>query len=203
MLKNITKYFLASAAGLLIAFWIMPQADRVEIVSWFDVNPAAEVYPVQTQHIFTAKMPKLIPKDVLRELECLTDNLYYEARGESYMGRVAVARVVMERMEDRRFPDTACEVVYEGARYSKEQSHKQRGRCQFSWLCDGNRLPDPDPDVWYENWLIAAKVYVNGEYTDVVPGALFFHAARINPRWNYRRLEQIGNHIFYTTRNKG
>jgi spore germination cell wall hydrolase CwlJ-like protein len=202
-MRTTIKYLSAAAVSLLLAFWLMPKADRIEIVSWFDLDPTVEVHPVTQPTVFATTMPKLIPNDVVAELECLTDNLYYEARGESYQGRVAVARVVMERMQDPRFPDTACEVVYQGARYSKEESHKQRGRCQFSWLCDGIRLKKPDPEVWYENWMIAARVYVNNEYQDVVPGALFFHATSVNPRWRYKRVGQIGNHIFYTTQNKG
>lgn len=52
------------------------------------------------------------------EIKCFADNLYYEARGEPIEGIVLVGEAVMSRMEDRRWPSTACKVVYQKKQFS-------------------------------------------------------------------------------------
>ena len=67
---------------------------------------------------------------IIESLLCIALNIYFEARSEDLQGKVAVGSVVMNRIAHERFPDTACEVVYQGG-------DKVRHRCQFSWFCDG------------------------------------------------------------------
>ena len=64
------------------------------------------------------------------DIECLALNVYFEARGEPFVGKLAVAHVVLNRMRDRRFPASACMVVKQGG-------DRVRHNCQFSWWCDG------------------------------------------------------------------
>ena len=77
---------------------------------------------------------------------CLALNTYHEAKNQSLVGQIATAQVVMNRVEDNRFPNTICEVViFDGSknivlRPSWEDPKKEypiRHRCQFSWYCDG------------------------------------------------------------------
>ena len=75
------------------------------------------------------------------EVTCLAENMYYEARNQSFAGQLAVSNVVMNRVADDRYPDTICEVVKQGpVRPSWKGTGEMipvRNRCQFSWWCDG------------------------------------------------------------------
>ena len=63
------------------------------------------------------------------ERRCLAEAIYFESRGEPLEGQVAVAEVVLNRVDDRQFPQTVCGVTNQGA-------GSGRG-CQFSYACDG------------------------------------------------------------------
>lgn len=134
----------------------------------------------------------------VRQLQCLADNIYYEAKGESDLGKIAVARVVMNRVE-AGFEKDPCAVIYQGAPGGKVRAADRRGGCQFSWLCGGKTLANPNPDIWKRCYDIAVKVLVFGEYREVVRDALYFHANYVKhpapDRIQY--LAQIGNHKFY------
>ena len=134
-----------------------------------------------------------------KQLECIADNIYYEANSESRMGKIAIARVIMNRVNDPRFPDDPCAVVYDGAKYTKEKAHLQRGKCQFSWLCQGKKPQRPKLQDWLEALEIAVDVYVENKYTEIVPKSLFFHNAGASPKWKYRFDKKIGNHLFYSS----
>ena len=94
----------------------------------------------------------LIPTQVNAEtaIDCLAKNIYFEAKSESFVGQTAVALVVLNRVKDKRYPDSVCAVVYEGPTYESWKTRKipelsenervyypRRDRCQFSWYCDG------------------------------------------------------------------
>ena len=77
----------------------------------------------------------------IKSIECLALNMYHEARGQGSAGLLAVTSVVLNRVKDKRFPNTICEVIYEGP---MKESWKNKGtfypirsKCQFSWWCDG------------------------------------------------------------------
>ena len=75
---------------------------------------------------------------IAEALACMALNIYHEARNESTIGQVAVAQVVMNRVGDDGFPDTPCEVIYDGKHYTAKSGRRiNRDRCQFSWYCDG------------------------------------------------------------------
>ena len=89
---------------------------------------------------------------ILDELYCMSQNIYFEARHESMIGKIAVAHVVMNRIKDKNFPDTVCKVVKQGPKKESWKTKKdptlpdeervywpRRDRCQFSWYCDGHR----------------------------------------------------------------
>ena len=83
---------------------------------------------------------------------CLALNTYHEAKNQSTIGQIATAQVVMNRVEDDRFPNTVCEVVKQGpTRPSWEDPEKEypiRHRCQFSWYCDGKSDVPKNEKAW-------------------------------------------------------
>ena len=97
------------------------------------------VQPVGVASVNQTVIPKLSYKTIAMEAtkqhECLARNIYFEARNEPFAGQFAVAMVTLNRVYDKQFPNSICEVVYQGLHYSS--GHPKRDRCQFSWYCDG------------------------------------------------------------------
>ena len=133
------------------------------------------------------------------ELECLSKNVYFEAAVESTAGKLAVAHVTSNRVKSNKFPNTYCEVVYEGQHYAS--GHPKKDRCQFSWYCDGKHdVPYPGP-TWQKT-LELVKYYMEHKsmLKDITDGSTFYHADYINePRWAkfVKKTVQIDTHIFY------
>jgi hypothetical protein len=125
------------------------------------------------------------------EARCLALNIYHEARGEPFEGKLAVGHVVLNRVTDRSFPDSICEVVKDG------QEHK-RNKCQFSWWCDGRSDKADDGSAWRESLEIAGRI-MSGRSEDPTDGALWYHAETVEPAWrrDFISVGQIGRHIFY------
>ena len=131
------------------------------------------------------------------QLYCLAQNIYHEARGDSLAGRYAVADVVLNRVKDRRYPGTICEVVYQG----KQDSNGRMilNRCQFSWYCDGKSDDTPNADKWIEAQAIAYQIVKMGTFRGITEGATHYHATYVDPSWN-KRMDQIGRiglHLFF------
>ena len=131
-------------------------------------------------------------------LVCLALNIYHEARDQPFLGQVAVAQVVMNRVDDWRYPDTVCEVVQQGPTYSWATHYPVRHRCQFSWYCDGKSDKPRDKDAYDQATMIAHGVYY-GNLDDFVEGATHYHATYVYPEWaeTKTRTVQIDDHIFY------
>ena len=146
-------------------------------------------------------------------VECLTLNMYHEARNQGTAGLFAVSAVVLNRVNDSRFPNSICEVIKQGpTRESwKTRQHKNlpaekrkyypvRHKCQFSWWCDG-KSDTPHNQKKYEEILDLSKAILYNEisFVDITDGALFYHADHITPGWakTKQRTTEIGDHIFY------
>ena len=160
---------------------------------------------VKTQFtIFQGRKPT---QQEVKNLTCLTLNVFWEARAEPTMGKIAVARVTLNRLSDARYPTNMCAVVYQ----------QTKNVCQFSWACK-KELKDQNPYVRvslnaaeYKALVTSAAVAVHSiDYDhDITEGALFFHATYVSPKWKKKmrrvrvgRVDQgkIGNHIFYVHR---
>ena len=130
---------------------------------------------------------------------CLALNIYFEARGQPLVERIAVTQVVMHRTTHDNFPATPCAVIYDGP--LNQRGNPIRHRCQFSWWCDGlSDEPKYDSQQWAEAQSIAHGVYYNfSPSVDLVDGATHYHADYVAPRWSLRLtcIVQIGRHIFY------
>jgi N-acetylmuramoyl-L-alanine amidase len=129
---------------------------------------------------------------------CLALNVYHEARDQPFIGQVAVAQVVMNRVLDDRYPDDACEVVTQGPTYSWSNGFPVRHRCQFSWYCDGKSDKPRDEQAWEQARMVAYGVY-SGNLDDFVEGATHYHATYVQPEWAETKtpIVQIGDHVFY------
>ena len=129
------------------------------------------------------------------ELKCLATAIYFEARGESEKGQLAVAQVVLNRVKNPAYPNTICGVVYQNRNY--------RHGCQFSFACDGipDRITEPGP--WKAAQDLAAKVVndTSDMFLADIGTATHYHAVYVRPFWARRmkRTDKIGNHIFYKT----
>lgn len=134
---------------------------------------------------------------------CLALNTYHEAKNQSLVGQIATAQVVMNRVEDNRFPNTICEVVKEGpTRPSWEDPNKEypiKHRCQFSWYCDGKDDTPKNEKAWRKAQDVAFLVYYNKIQLDVTEGATHYHATYVRPAWakTKKRTTRIEKHIFY------
>jgi spore germination cell wall hydrolase CwlJ-like protein len=126
-----------------------------------------------------------------KELWCLATAIYFEARGESYRGQVAVAQVVLNRVKDRRYPDTICGVVF--------QNQNRRNSCQFSFACDGIPETINDRQSWAQAEDIANRFTAGELYLSEVADATHYHATYVRPAWAPRmnKVTQIGLHVFY------
>ena len=141
---------------------------------------------------------------LLQEATCLAKNMYYEARNQGTAGRLAVSNVVLNRMNDTRFPNTVCEVVEQGP---VRESWKKDGtmypikhRCQFSWFCDG-KSDEPKNIKKYQEMLNFSLTMLSNSYilVDITDGALFYHADYVTPGWTKTKQKtvEIQDHIFY------
>lgn len=117
------------------------------------------------------------------DMRCLAGAIYFEARGETLEGQLAVGRVIVNRAQSGRFPSSYCGVVYQPS--------------QFSFV-HGRGMPRiREHSRGWRQAIAIARIAVEGSWKSPAKGALFFHAARVSPRWRLTRLAQVDNHIFY------
>lgn len=119
------------------------------------------------------------------DVHCMAHAIYYEARGERFVGMLAVANVIMNRANDPDYPNTICGVTRQ----------RTRNVCQFEYFCKvGNRVPPANDPQWQMANDIALHV-INGNLPDITDGAIRFHA--INNASPQRNAIRIGSHLFY------
>jgi N-acetylmuramoyl-L-alanine amidase len=172
LLRQWTVSGLLALAALSVA---APQAGAVEIPSDMKIDLASIV----------------VSKD---ELVCLALNDYWEARSESLAGRIAVARVVLNRAMDSRWSSNLCDIIKQTTWQGENK------RCQFSWYCEGKTDAMAEPDQWRLSLKIAVAVLQKDcAIPDPTGGALWYHADFTRPAWavGYESTTIIGNHVFY------
>lgn len=128
--------------------------------------------------------------DANAELACLTEAIYFEARGESINGQIAVAEVIINRADSPIFPNSICGVIKQGA--------QNLNRCQFSYKCDG------EPEYMTERKATkraadVAILMMKGERRALSGNATHYHADYVDPYWASKLLKTatVGTHIFY------
>lgn len=124
------------------------------------------------------------------DLACLAETVYWEARGETETGQLAVAHVVLNRVNHPGFADTICGVVYQGVARNDGEV------CQFQWVCGQSARRPKDRQAWDRARDVAERAIAGADPTD---GALYFHVARLGKPWGrerYREARVIGGHVF-------
>lgn len=120
---------------------------------------------------------------VSKETACLAKNIYYEAKGESAQGQMAVAQVTLNRLRSKQWGKTICQVVY--------------AKNQFSWT-SSKRTKAPKGTAWLQALRVAEKAK-RGAKMKGMQNVLYFHAKGNKPGWAHKRKVAIrlGNHVFY------
>lgn len=144
---------------------------------------ASQDNPVDADTLAQLVAQQSVPGRLSSEMRCLASAIYFESRGETLEGQLAVGRVIINRAESGRFPASYCGVVYQPA--------------QFSFI-QGKKMPKvrEQSSGWREA-VAVAKIAMEKSWKSPVKGALFFHATRVEPNWRLTRLARVDNHIFY------
>jgi len=122
--------------------------------------------------------------------KCLSEALYFEARGEDLWGQIAVAEVILNRVTSPRFPNSVCSVIRDGT--------GRRHRCQFSYYCDGKVESIGNRSAYIRVQKLAAMM-IEGRARVLTGGATFYHTDAVSPSWMDAMVQTaiIGDHIFY------
>jgi spore germination cell wall hydrolase CwlJ-like protein len=181
-----------AAASDLIPILSDQMAEQKPILA-FESRPMVQALPIEDAEATAAdtdadSLQELVsqqamPDDLSSEMRCLAGAIYFEARGETLEGQLAVGRVIINRSTSGRFPKSYCGVVYQPSQFSFV-----RGRSMPS-------VRESSAD-WREAVAIA-QIASDDEWKSPVRGALFFHAARVSPKWRLTRLARVDNHVFY------
>jgi hypothetical protein len=181
-----------------------PRCDRVMLVT------LAIVLAMVSTTLGAAMTPRAAPKVVTRivtvapqevedtvlsqlvaEHRCLTEALYYEARGEGRIGEQAVAEVVFHRLNTGAHGQSICAVVYQGSFHPG---------CQFSFTCDGALHRPHEAAAWTKSQQLAARILTGAvPLRNATGGATNYHAVQVLPVWapTLKVTARIGNHVFY------
>lgn len=138
----------------------------------------------------------------LKQLYCLSEAVYFESGNQPFVGKLAVAEVILNRVKNVKYPNSICKVVHQGP---TRESWKKNGtyypvrhRCQFSYYCDGKTdKPLVETSTWKKSYNAASFAFYNN--VDIVDGATHYHATYVSPSWSkqLRRVTRIEDHIFY------
>jgi spore germination cell wall hydrolase CwlJ-like protein len=204
---------MALVCSILVIFVAMPlpaaQGDRPENVgtNWLSILTQKRMgetgLPMKSAATLVSAMPKARPIELSKswldsqpkatggdEWRCLAEALYFEARGETVKGQFAVAEVILNRVDSRRFPSSACDVIYQGT--------GKKYQCQFTYTCDGHKEVIREQQA-YERVAKVARIALDGRAPDLTEGATHYHTRAVNPSWSrsYTKTAEIGYHVFY------
>lgn len=183
----------AFGAASLDGFSLLPQSVRDAAVSEaqlpgdYSFIPETDIETLPSK----AKMPKLATlvetnaadTAVDGEEKCLASAIFYEARSESFEGQLAVAQVILNRVQSGRFARSICGVVLQPS--------------QFSFVRGGAIPAISKASKDWREALAIARIAQARLHPSSADNALFFHATHVSPKWRLNRVASIGNHIFY------
>lgn len=169
------------AAPSKVAFVSNPVVQPLPGVSGQGAADDQEASPAASLAQLVAQQPAT--QGLSRDMRCLAGAIYFESRGETLEGQLAVGRVIINRAQSGRFPASYCGVVYQPS--------------QFSFV-HGRSMPIiRENSADWRQAVAIARIAQEDSWTTPAKGALFFHAARVSPGWRLTRLAQVDNHIFY------
>ena len=185
----------------------VPSVEIKKVDTNGDVEPKPNLEPEVKE-----ELPTPINVFDVEEARCLAENIYHEARNQGTAGWLAVAAVTLNRVTDRRFPNTICEVVFQAETTESWRTKNKdvpdieriyypvRHRCQFSWYCDGMSDDINQIDI-YMDIMHFSRILLTSQMMmfDITDGATFYHADYVTPSWAKSKIKtiEIGDHIFY------
>lgn len=193
----------------------IPVEKPLPEITYVETDPAEEIVSID-KNLYN-NFTNIVLKDEIQqttyapaEVECLAQNIYHEARNDMIAGQFAVADVVLNRVEDKRYPNSICDVVHQGPVYESWQTKKTpdpndaiffpvKHKCQFSWYCDGID-DDIKESLAYEQAKIIATIMVSTKmFRGLTEGSTHYHAHYVNPKWAKTKypIGTIGLHKFY------
>ncbi|SVD10048.1 uncharacterized protein METZ01_LOCUS362902 [marine metagenome] len=186
--------------GILVAFVVFGYISSNALIENETVYIVKDIDPIPE------------PEIDINQMHCLATNIYHEARGESFAGKVAVGNVTLNRVNHIKYPDTICDVVYQARLRENWRGDMVpvRHKCQFSWYCDGmsdDIVLRTDQGIvikdhmfaWEQSLEIAGKI-IQGEVLDITDGAThYFNSDLADPYWANElvRVVEIDNHSFH------
>ncbi len=174
-----------AAGGIAGAAIVHPQhTDKAAVVQ----QASVPVHQSDTADVLESD-PALA--QLVSEHKCLSEALYFEARGEGAKGQMAVAEVIFHRLHNKHYPSTICGVVYQG--------QNTKDGCQFSFACE-KHAKMKEGEEWDSAQMLAAQILTGtARMNDVTAEATHFHTISTAPEWADHLVKtiQIGNHVFY------
>lgn len=160
-------------------------ADAETAPQQIDTPPAspAATPPLKAESLAQLVSMHSIPATMDEETRCLAGAVYFESKGETLNGQLAVAKVVIARRDSGRFASSLCGVVYQPS--------------QFSFVRGGRMPAIPTASQDWKEAVAIAQIAMADGWESPVEGALFFHARHVAPGWRMQRLAAVDNHIFY------
>jgi len=164
-------------------FTSQPMVQALPEKAVLDAADQDDGEPVTAENLLQMVNDHPMPAELSREMNCLAGAIYFESKGETLPGQLAVGRVVVARSKSGRFPSSYCGVVFQPS--------------QFSFV-RGQSMPaiKKNSRSWREAVAIAHIAH-EGSWRSPVEGALFFHATHVAPRWRLTRIARVDNHVFY------
>ena len=198
-IKTVTIAGLIFLPHILIA---ETQKEVIDKLEKYEQKNISKLDPWDVAHLFgltkvrrpsewtSSKLLSLpVPKSN-KQMSCLAEALYFEARGEPIKGQLAVGEVILNRVEDTRYPSSICKVINQGT--------GRRFACQFTYTCDG-KLETVHERKPYEMALKIAKILMTTHDRRLTRGSTHYHSNYVNPKWSkkFERVAKFGRHIFY------
>jgi len=218
------RMFKRVLVGLFVAWAV--------IVAWGEYNSSEadlaikdsnEVYKETSAHTPLIFLPakqhadgsvETLNRQIDEQIFCLARNIYWEARNQSKLGMIAVGRVVINRVNSNRHPNTICEVVHEGPTRESWKTKKNKNlvdkdrefypiknRCQFSWYCDGanDEVRRGEEAIYELSSSIARNIVLHNKWAGIVEGATHYHANYVDPNWSDKDklTVRIDDHLFF------
>jgi len=173
------------------------------IAGTINLGLAVTVTWVYAVHADGVRMEQRLKSIATEDRACLQEAVYWEARNQSTLGKVAVAWVILNRMESSRYPDSICGVAHQGKKHA--DGSMKRHKCQFSYYCDGKSDVPANNVVeqraWEDAELISSVALIDWAKNEPSPveDATMYHADYADPYWtdSYTRVTSIDTHIFY------
>ncbi len=158
---------------------------------WAFLKPSKPKTPID-QISTMAELDAMPRADGDAEWHCLTEALYFEARGENLQGQFAVSEVILNRRDSSKFPSSVCKVISQGSKSGKKHA------CQFSYKCDGYAEVFSEGDAYIQVGKVA-RIMLDGKERSLTKGATFYHTGAVSPRWSrkFERTAKVGRHFFY------